>query len=341
MAAGLGASGYLALTFETTPGTFLPPTTAGTVFVPIISEALEYSEDKYYSEAIRQQTIANDAKNSYYHAEGDIVWEVDTKFLPYFLYISRMTPAKTGAGPYVYTFTPNATASAPLPGDTVTGVTARRTASITVVRNNIGFCYAGCTVGSWAFTIENGVLRATMSMMGLSEQDPGANGSPAWVAPALLGADCHQVFVAAAGTAPTYGANSTDFNGFTFTINDNPTPQNRIRADRSASYISYGMTELTIDTELDFVSKTEYTNFRTVVKRAVKLESVQGAPTTTYATATDNAVSLQAFNTVYDTYPVGLGSAGDLIMASTSMRGLAIAGGTAYAIGVKSSASIL
>jgi len=341
MAAGLGASGYLALTFETTPGTFLPPTTAGTVFVPIISEALEYSEDKYYSEAIRQQTIANDAKNSYYHAEGDIVWEVDTKFLPYFLYISRMTPAKTGAGPYVYTFTPNATASAPLPGDTVTGITNRRTASITVVRNNIGFCYAGCTVGSWAFTIENGVLRATMSMMGLSEQDPGANGSPSWSAPALLGADCHQVFVAAAGTAPTYGANSTDFNGFTFTVNDNPTPQNRIRADRSASYISYGMTELTIDTELDFVSKTEYTNFRTVVKRAVKLESVQGAPTTTYATATDNAVSLQAFNTVYDTYPVGLGSAGDLIMASTSMRGLAIAGGTAYAIGVKSSASIL
>ena len=340
MPAGLGASGYLALTFETAPGTYLPPSTAGTIFVPILSEGLEYNEDKYYSEAIRQQTIANDAKNSYYHAEGDIVWEVDTKFLPYFLYISRMTPAKTGAGPYVYTFTPASTASAPLSGDTVTGVTNRRTASITVIRNGIGFGYSGCTVGSWAFTIENGVLRATMSVFGLAEQDPGANGTPTWQTPALLGADCHQVFVAAAGTAPTYSGASTDFNGFTFTINDNPAAQNRIRADRSASYVSYGMTELTIDTELDFVSKTEYTNFRTVVKRAIKMESVQGAPATTYATATDNAVQLQAFNTVYDTYPISLGSASDLIMASTSMRGLAIAGGTAYQIGVKSTASI-
>lgn len=341
MPAGLGASGYLALTFETSPGTYLPPTTAGTIFVPILNEALEYNEDKYYSEAIRQQTVDNEAKNSYYHVEGPVEWEVDTKFLPYFLYIARMTPAKSGAGPYVYTFTPASTGSAPLAGDTVTGATNRRTASISVIRNGIGFGYAGCVVGGYSFTIDNGVLKMNMSVFGLSETTPGGLGSPTWQTPALLGADTHQVYVAAAGTAPTWGANSTDFNGFTANVNDNPAAQNRIRADRQASYVSYGKTEVTVDTELDFVSKTEYDNFKAVTKRAIKLESVQGAPTTTYATATDNAVQFIMFNSVYDTYTVGLGAMADLVMAGTSMRGLAIAGGSAYSVGVKSSASIL
>lgn len=339
MPAGLGASGYLALTFEVSPGTYLPPTTAGTIFVPILNESLLYNEDKYYSEAIRNQTVDNDAKNSFYHAEGTVDWEVDAKFLPYFLFIARMAIAKSGAGPYVYTFTPASTGSAPLPGDTVTGVN-RRTASISVIRNGVGFGYGGCVLGGFSFTIENGVLRMSMNVFGLSEETPAGLGSPTWQTPALLGADTHQVYVAAAGTAPTWGSNSTDFNGFTLNVNDNPAAQNRIRADRKASYISFGKTEVTVDTELDFINKTEYDNFKAVTKRAVKLESVQGAPTTTYATATDNAMQAILYNSVYDTYEVGLGGMTDLIMAGTSMRGLAIAGGSAYSIGVKSSANI-
>jgi hypothetical protein len=52
---------------------------------------------KYYSEAIRQQTIDNDVKSSYYHVEGDIVAEVDTNWLAHMLYCSRHAIAKTGA----------------------------------------------------------------------------------------------------------------------------------------------------------------------------------------------------------------------------------------------------
>jgi hypothetical protein len=338
MPAGLGAGGYLALTFEASPGTYLPPSTAGTVFIPILSESLVYTEDKYVSQAIRQQTIANAAKQSYYHAEGNITYEVDTRFEPYFLYISRMTPTKSGAGPYTYTFTPAGTGSAPLAGDTVTGATNRRTASLTVIRNGVGFGYAGCVVGNHAYSIEDGVMRHSMDVFGLSETTPGALGSPTWVAPNLLGADAHNVFVDTAGTAPAFASPSTNFNGFTFNINDNPAAQNRISQQRSAQYVSYGFTDLTIDTELDFLSKTEYDNFKAVTLRAIRLESVSGGGS--YAAATDNAIQLTAYNTFYETYGVSLGSAPDLIMATTTMRGLAIAGGNAYQVALKSATSI-
>ena len=338
MPAGIGASGYLALTFETSPGAYLPPTTAGTVFVPILSESLVYTEDKYYSQAIRQQTIDNDAKNSYYHVEGNVTYEVDSKFEPYWLYISRMTPSKTGAGPFVYTFTPAATGSAPVAGDTVTGPTNRRTASITVIRNGVGFGYAGCTVGNHAYTIEDGVLRHSMDIMGLSETTPGGLGTPTWQTPALLGADAHAVFVDAAGTAPAFATAALNFNGFTLNINDNPTPQNRITNSRAAQYISYGFTDLTIDTELDFLNKTEYDAFKAVTKRAIKLESVPAQGT--FAAATVDAFQAIVYNSVYDTYTVGLGSAPDLVMAGTTMRGLAIAGGNAYQLSVKSAVVI-
>jgi hypothetical protein len=338
MPAGIGASGYLALTFETSPGTYLPPTTAGTIFVPIISESLVYTEAKYYSQAIRQQTIDNDAKNSYYHVEGNVTYEVDSKFEPYWLYISRMTPSKTGAGPYTYTFTPASTGSAPIAGDTVTGATNRRTASITVIRNGVGFGYAGCTVGNHAYTIDNGVLRHSMDIMGLSEAQPGALGSPAWQTPVLYGADSHAIYVDTAGLTPAFATPSVSFDGFTLNINDNPAPQNRIKNDRAAAYISYGFTDLTIDTSLDFLSRTEYDNFKAVTKRAIKLESVPAAGT--FAGATVDAMQFIVYNSVYDTYTVGLGAAPDLVMAATSMRGLAIAGGTAYSIGVKSAATI-
>lgn len=338
MPAGIGASGYLALTFETSPGSYLPPTTAGTVFIPILSESLVYTEEKYYSQAIRQQTIDNDAKNSYYHVEGNVTYEVDAQFEVYWLYISRMVPAKTGAGPFVYTFVPAATGSAPVAGDTVTGATNRRTASLTVIRNGVGFGYAGCTVGNHAYTVEDGVLRHSMDIMGLSETTPGGLGTPTWVAPNLFGADAHVVSVDAAGLTPAFATPALNFNGFTLNINDNPAPQNRITNSRAAQYISYGFTDLTIDTELDFLTKVEYDAFKAVTKRAIKLESVPAQGN--YAAATNNAFQAIVYNSVYDTYTVGLGSAPDLIMAGTSMRGLAIAGGNAYQIGVKSAAVI-
>lgn len=334
MPAGLGGSGYLAIKHEATMGTYLPPTTAGTLFVPILSESVQYTEDKYYSEQIRQQVIESEQKPSYYHVEGDVTMEVDTSFLPYFLYCSRFTPTKTGAAsPFTYKFVPSTAGSA----TTAAGAGTRKTASITVVRNGIGFGYAGCVMGGMEFTIEDGTLRVTFNVMGLSEETPSGLGTPVWAAAKLLGADAHQIFVDAPGATPAFATPATNFNGYTVNINHNAEAQNRIRSDRSASYISYGKTEPTLDTELDFEDKTEYDNFKNSAKKAYRVESIgDGAA---YAASVD-AVRIDFNNASYDTYELGLGGMAELIMASVNARALGIAGGDAVSIEVKSTLDI-
>lgn len=335
MPAGLGGSGYLAVIHEVTMGTYLPPTTAGTIFVPILSESLAYTEDKYYSEQIRQQVMDSEQKPSYYHVEGDIVMEVDTAFLPYFLYMSRFNITKTGAAsPWTYKYTPSTAGSA----TTATGPTTRKTGSMTVVRNGIGFGYAGCVVGGWEFTIEDGVLRVTMSVLGLSEVTPAGLGTPVWTAAKLLGADAHTISVDAAGVAPTFATPAVNFNGYTSNINHNAEAQNRIRSDRSASYISYGKTEATLDTELDFESKVEYDNYKASTKSAYRMRSIgDGAA---YAASTD-AITIDFNRASYDSYELGLGGIAELIMASTTARALTVAGGDAFVVEVKSTMSVL
>ena len=334
MPAGLGGAGYMAIKHEATMGTYLPPTTAGTLFIPILEESLIYTEDKYYSEQIRQQVIDSEQKPSYYHVEGDVTMEVDTAFLPYLLYCSRFNITKTGAGsPWTYKFVPSTAGSA----TTAASGAVSRTASITMVRNGIGFGYGGCVIGGWEFSIEDGVLRVTMNVFGLSEITPGGLGSPTWAAAKLLGADAHQVFVDAAGATPAFATPATDFNGYTVNINHNPEAQNRIVNTRAASYISYGKTEATLDTELDFVSKTEYDNYKASTKRAYRLRSIGDA--VAYASSTD-AITIDFNRASYDSYEVAIGGIADLIMANVNARALVQSGGEAFIIETKSTLDI-
>lgn len=333
MPAGIGAGAYLAFCFETTMGTYLPPNTAGTVFVPIISESLHYVEDKYYSPQLRQSAVVADVKSGPYHVEGDIEMEVDVNYLPYFLYCTRHNIAKSGSGPYTYDFTPSAAGSA----STASSGAVPRTASISVIRNGVGFGYGGCILNTMEFTIDAGILKCTFNVLGMSEQQPGALGTPAWVASLLFGADSHSIYVAASGANPTFGAADLTFNGFTFNANHNATAQNRINALRAASYVSFGETECTYTTELDFMNRTEYDNFKSAATRAIKLESCIGGSDFTAATS---AVKLQVNKSVYDTYEVGVGGIGDLIMANVTGRIVQQSGGDPYKISVKSPVTI-
>ncbi len=185
MPAGLGGGGAVYLALETVMGTYVDPSTAGGVWVPIISEELNYTETKYYSPQIRQQTIVSDVQQSYYHVEGNITMEVDVNYMPYFLYASRHLINKTGAAaPFAYTFGPGSQGSA----TGGSGLNAR-TMSLTVIRNGIGFGYAGCVVNNWEFTVDNGVLRAVMGILGISEATPAALGTPTWLQPSLFETD--------------------------------------------------------------------------------------------------------------------------------------------------------
>jgi hypothetical protein len=209
--------------------------------------------------------------------------------------------------------------------------------SIHISRNNEMFGYAGCTMAGYEFMIEDGVLKVTFNVLGLSEAESANAGTPVFVAPDLFGADAHAVFVAASAVTPTFGAASIDYNGFTFRAEFGAEPQNRIRQDRSASYISFGETIANIETELDFIDRTEYDSFVATNQRAVQLLSANGG--TTFAGAT-TACEITVNRMFYETYDLGLEGIGDLIMAGVTGRSIGIAGGDAYKIRVKTPTTI-
>lgn len=329
--ADIAGNGAVWIGLETTYGTPVDPTASGVgVWCPIISESLAYTEDKYYSPQIRQSAIVSSVKQSYYHVEGDIVIEADPNYLPYFLYASRHSVAKTGTGPYVYAATPTNIGST-YPGGSAKGL------SIMAVRNNIGFLYSGCVVNSWEYMIENGVLRVSMGMLGLAEQDPASTWTTSWVDPILYGADAHAISVDASGTAPTFASADSTFNGFTWRANYNGSAQNRIVRNRSATYIAYGEIEATYETELDFVTKTEYNDMKNNTLRALRLSSLNGG--VTLAAATDG-VELVTRRSNYDVYQVGLSGIGDLLMARVTGRQIGISGAAAFTMSCKSAVNI-
>jgi hypothetical protein len=322
----------MAIVPEAVMGTYLDPSTAGALFVPIISESLEYTETKYVSSQIRQSVVASEAEQSYYHVEGDIVMEVDTSFFPMLLYASRHLITKTAGPPIKYEFVEN-----PI-GYATTGTGANpRTLSITMVRNSVGFGYGGCTCSSFEFSIEDGVLRCTIHVVGLSEATPVALGTPTWTAAKLLGADTISLFTAAGGATPTFAAASNDYSTYSMTLNHNAEAMNRIRPQRSASFVRFGETEITGSLELDFLDKTEYNAFVAATKKAIRLEAINDA--VAFA-ASNDAIRIDVNNSYYETYPVALSGMADLIMAGATVKGLQPAGGKAYKITVMSTLSI-
>src|SRR6266567_1398041 len=174
-----------------------------------------YTEDKYYTPQIRANAISSDVEQAPYHVAGDIVMEVDPNYMPYFLYASRHTVTKTGAGPYVYSAAPT-NIGATYPGGSARGLT------IVVVRNKQAFMYSGCVVTQYAYTIENGVLRCTLTILGLAEADTGTEPldpavSATWVDANLFGAAAHSIYVDTAGLTPAFATPDLTFNGYTFT----------------------------------------------------------------------------------------------------------------------------
>lgn len=334
MPAGLGGGGYLIHAFESAVGTYVEPNAAGAIAIPIIDESLEYNEDKYTSPAIRQQTIISDAKPSYYSVGGDITVECDARYEPYFLHLGRHVIAKAGAGtPWTYTYTPSQAGAS---STAATGNVAR-TASLTIYRNGVGFGYAGCSVAGYEYTIEDGVLRCTYNIVGTGEQTPVQSATPTWQTPALFGADAHRVYIDAAGLTPAFASADVNHNGFTFRSNFNAEAQNRIVAARSATYVAFGETEAGYETELDFLSKTEYDNFKATTFRAIRLLSANGGATLTAAT---DGIQITSYRSFYETYGVNLPGMGDLIMAGVTGRLTGIAGGDPYKIEVKSPTNI-
>lgn len=283
--------GFAGIAFEAVAGTFV----AATKMFPIQSESLGYTQASQWRRVIRGIADELGAVQGNSSIAGDIVMECLPDVLPYFLYASRNTVAKTGVSPLTYTCTPFHGANP----------TATRTLSITVVRNGVGFAYTGCVVSAIKIGVNNGVLIMTISVVGRDE----ANQTPpaqSYANQSPFGNGMYTVAV------PT-GSTVLDVNTFEFTANDNASPEWRLSTVRVPQVVRFGQRDVGLTMNRDFLTRTEYDAFKVLTAQSVRVVAANGANANVQITC---AAALK------DTYVVnGLGNQGDLVNADMMWHG--------------------
>lgn len=288
---GIGGGGFVGIAFEAVAGTFTPPTK----FFPILTESLTRPQETTWRRPIRQNVDILGAVPGNVHVEGDIEMECLTDAAVYFHRISRATVVKTGAAaPWSYAITPNAAAC------------AGKTASITVVRNGVVFGYTGCCVAGFTYSIEDGLLKATYSILGLNEAvqslpTPVFNGQER-----PFGAGEYNIQI------PT-ATQVFDTDTFEWSVTDNGEPQYRLQTVPTARFIQYGEREVTLSVERDFATRADYDNFKALTAQSITLDATLAISNEKFTALIDAAIK--------DSYEVTLSGQGDLIRASISYMG--------------------
>jgi len=274
----------MGIALETVAGTYVAPTK----FFPINSETLKYQQDTKWRRPIRQIVDVLGGVAGNVHVEGDITMEALHDVIPYFHHCSRATVVKTGAGPYVYTYTPTAGAVAP-----------NKTMSITVVRNGIVFGYVGVVVSSFKYTIEDGLMMVTFSMVG-SDEAVQSSPTPTYTAVGPFGAGSYNVQIPTASQV-------FDTDTFEFSVDDSAEPQYRLKnTNRGAQFIKFGERSVDLSLERDFFTRTDYDAFKALTSQSITITATQGT----------NIWSLTLPVAIKDTYELGLSGQGDLIRAA-------------------------
>lgn len=309
---GTGAGGFLGVALEVTPGTYVAPTK----YVPIQNESLQWIQDTIWRRPIRQSADLVGGVSGNGRVEGDISMEAFEDIITVFLQAARTTSVKTGTTPnWTHTFKGSAVA---IPAKTM---------SITVVRNGVVFGYTGCVVGSFNFTVEDGLLMFNPTILGRDEAVQAAP-TPTWgtgLQATPFGAGQYTIEIPTA--TPVF-----DTDSFTFTVDDSAEAQYRLKnTGRGAQFVSYGERAVSASIERDFETRADYDAFKALTAQSISLKASKGA---------NNAITLVMPASLKDTYEVGLGGQGDLIRAGIAYNGVLDAVGDAYSIVVQTQQDI-
>lgn len=308
MTVGVGASGYVGIGIEVTPGTYVAPTH----FFSLRNEGLKYVPNTVQRRPLRGTPDISGLLSGNAIIEGDLEIEIIEDGFVNLLRIARGTIVKVGAAtPWTYTFTPSNVAIPP------------KTASITVVRNNIAFGYTGCVVSSLSITTDESLLVGTFSILGMSEADQPV---PAAVFSALQPYSAGKYVI----EVPTATQVFDDVN-FTFEVNDNAEAQDRLKNTLGAQFVKYGEREVVLSMNRDFETRTEYDTFKTVTTKSIRVKASKSASQSVQITVPAASI---------DDYTVtGLAGQADLIMADIAYIGTNVGAGS-YDIVVVSDVSI-
>jgi len=289
MVVGIGGAGSFGMALEAVAGTYLAPTQ----FLPIRSESLNFVDEVQYTRPIMGVVDPVHAVPGPQKVEGDVEFEVLSSELAFMLHAARLTVVKTGGPDFKYVFTPSSAAEAPL-----------KTLSLTIVRNNIVFGYAGCVVGGLEFTVDNGVFVCTMNILGESE---GTESAPTEVFPTDVpfGADDYTIEIPTASSV-------TDVDTFTWSLDDSAEAVYRLGNAQQAAFVKFGERTVTLSVERDFESKTDYDAFKALTAQEIRILVSKSA--------TDQ-VEIFTRSAIKSSYEVNLSSQGDLLRGAIEYMG--------------------
>jgi hypothetical protein len=287
--------------------------TAPTKFIPFNNETLKYQQANVYRRPIRQSAGIIGAVPGNSFVDGDIEFEATEDTVIWLMYAARTSIVKSGSGNYTYTVTPSPNA---IPV---------RTLSISIDRDSgVVFGYTGCVVSAIKFSINNGELVMTASIVGQDESSQGAL-TPTWPTTTPFGAGSYSI------EFPT-GTPVFDTDMFEFTMDDQAVPQYRLKnTGRSAQFINFGERNCTLHAERDFTSRTDYDNFKAVTAQTVTLTVSKGV---------NNSISILIPVAIKDTDVVNLSGQGDLVRSVITYQNIADSTGKEYQYTVKTQENI-
>lgn len=311
MAYGVGAQGVIGIEAEVTPGTYIAPTS----YLNLLDDSISFDQVQIQRRPLRGHPDITGMLPGDKHVNGSFKCELIADTLPVILRAARATGVKTGAGPYVYTFTPNAL------------VVPAKTLSITVVRAGAVFGYTGCVIASQKYSIEDGILTGEFGVIGRDEASQSAP-TPSF---STLNPIATGQFTLQFATVT-----NTEADSFELSIDDKAEPQFRLQGGnvRTPVFVKYGEREVSLSINRDFQDRTDYDAFKALTAQAVDFNCV--------ATAASNEINFNIPAAIKNTYEIqGNKNQGDLIRANINYMGTYDAATSkAYQIVVKSAVSL-
>ena len=302
----VGASGILGVALETTSGTYLAPT----VFIPFDSESLKWTQENVERRPIRNSPALLGIIKGPGYVEGDITFDCTPDLIIYFLYAARMSIVKTGTAPYTYTCTPTAVA------------VPTKTMSITIKRGSETSGYVGCVISKLNLKIEDGALKATVSVVGTGEATQTAP-TVTWPTSVPFGADSY--------TWQVGGATVFDTDTWEFEIDDSAEAQKRISNTLNAQFIAFAENKCTTKVERDFETRAEFDQFKAATSKALSMAASTGA---------NNSITVVTPVSFVNSYEYNLGGQGDLLRASIEYVNAINAAGNNYTITIITTTNI-
>jgi hypothetical protein len=154
--------------------------------------------------------------------------------------------------------------------------------------------------------MDEGQLNATLSVLG-SDETTQSVPTPTFTTDEPFGAG---MYVLSVGGSPV-----TDTDTLTFSIDDAPEPQFRIKSTKTAQFVKYGERAVTAHLERDFEDRTDYDAFKALTAQAIKLEATRNATTDKF--------TLELKSAVKESYEIaGLSGQADLIRANIDYQGV-------------------